>query len=49
MWEGYSWDSATYCDEDCVFEGEHITKYQLEQYTDDEYDPEGNYYWTSWS
>ena len=48
MWSGYSWDGTTYCDEDCVMEGERIDRKDMNEYLEDACDPDGCCYYTEW-
>ena len=48
MWDGYSWDGTTYCDENCVMEGEGIDRKDMNEYLKDACDPDGRCYYTEW-
>lgn len=48
MWNGYSWDGTTYCDEDCVMRGEGIDKKQFKKDIKNAEDPDWPCYWTEW-
>ena len=48
MWDGYSWNGTTYCDDSCVIEGECIDRKQFNKELEDAEDPDCPCYWTSW-
>lgn len=48
MWEGYSWDGTTYCDDACVMAGENIDRKQFNKDLENAEDPDWPCYWTQW-
>lgn len=48
MWNGYSWDGTTYCDDACVMAGEGIDKKKFDKDLEDAEDPDWPCYWTEW-